>query len=808
MKILIVEDDRLSLEMLLPLLTASNYTIDSTSNAETAWQYVNTYVYDLIVLDISLTDSDGIDLCTNLCAKLRASGYTIPVLLLTTKDSTSDLVLGLEAGADEYVVKPYDFQELIARMRSLLQRERDRDNLAHYLTWEKIHLDLNTNVVTYDQKNLGLTQKEYGLLEIFLRYPNQVFSNRVLLDRVWSAGEKSSEEAVTTHIKELRQKLRAAGLKIDPIETLYGLKYRLQPVPAKSLELPAQFLVAKPLPAEKTSSLIDTTRVREVIALMSKKLIAKMPESIAMFRQMASNLQNGHLAEDLRFDGYMEAHRLIGSLGSLGFLEASKIMRQIEQMLKSDFALAQTDAVMLLKLIVDLETNNCELVPTVKPALSQSQSHHLLSPLLLIVDDDVDFMKEVELEAETWEIRVQIASDLVTAKEKIVDEQPDVILLDIRFLSTIDNGLTLLNELGQNEPKIPTLIVTAEAKLSDRVIAARRGGCSFIEKPALTQEIFNTILQVLQQHRDRPKVMIVDDDPMSLVVLELLLNRWDIEVTTLQNPKLFWDVLESTSPDLLILDWNMPKYSGVDLCRAVRMAPLWQDLPIIFVSSNCDRETIRQLFAAGADDYLSKAIVETDLYSRIFSRIERRRQSRQIADFDRLTGVYSYSRGMQCLTKLLQLATRNHQPLCVAILDLDLFKLVNDRYEHSMGDVVLKQFGKLLRQYFRNEDVTMRWGGDEFVVGLYGANLQQSIQRLNTVLETWREQKILTVEKEAVSITFSAGVVEYPQNGTNLEMLFRNMETALYQAKVAGRNQIVAVGELRMNHPAASGRGI
>ena len=511
LKILLVEDDPHSAEILSQLLSESHYTIDSALNAKTAWQYIETYAYDLIILDIILPDSNGIELCS----KLRAAGYNPPVLLLTAKDSTNDRVMGLEAGADDYVVKPYNFQELVARIRALLRRYSDRDTLIQELTWEHLHLDLRTNTVTYKQKSLRLTHKEYGLLELFLRYPQQVFNRGALLDQVWSAGEFPSEEAVTTHIKGLRHKLKAAGLPIDPIETLYGLGYRLKPAPVAATERQdIQSVVTTNSLSEETLPQIDKSRVLEVIAIMTKKLIAILPESIALLRRVAIALDQGNLEADLRYDGYVEAHRLIGSMGSLGFPEGSTIAREIEQILKSDFALEQTDTTMLRQLITNLEAStSAPLKKTVTPILSTSQSPSY---------------------------------------------QP-------------------------------------------------------------------------QQQSDRSKVMIVDDDPLILNILRGLLERWELEVIALQDPQQFWQVLESTSPDLLILDLIMPDCNGMDLCQSMRASSLWQDLPIVFLSAHRDRETIRQLFIAGADDYLSKPIVEEDLYTRILSRLERRRL-RQAAD--------------------------------------------------------------------------------------------------------------------------------------------------------------------------------
>jgi DNA-binding response OmpR family regulator len=623
LKILLVEDDLHSAAILLQLLAESHYTIDAVADAKTAWQYVETYDYDLIILDVMLPDSNGL----RLCAKLRNEGYTTPVLLLTAKDSTSDRVMGLEAGADDYVVKPYHFQELVARIRALLRRYHEGDTLIQEFGWEGLRLDLKTNTVTYKQQPLRLTQKEYGLLEIFLRHPQQIFSRSALIDQVWSAGEFPSEEAVTTHIKGLRQKLKAAGLQTDPIETLYGLGYRLKSAPVQANAEPVVIspLADKPV-INKDISPLDKARIQEVIAVMAQKLIASLPETIAMFRQVAIALAQDELGADLRYEGYMQAHRLIGSLGSLGFPEGSAIARQLEVMLHRDFSLSIFDAELLQQLVTKLEEVTLNPSPPIAAEPTILLSDYSPLPLLLIVDDDVRFIQEIQLEAGTWGMRVQAAVDLKTAREKIAKEVPDVILLDIMFPDSSENGLSFLDELAQRETQIPTVMMTAASGLSDRVMAARKGSCSFIEKPASTEKILSTVSQVLsQRHTGRPKVLIVDDDPNTLKVLRQLLKSYDVEVTTLQNSKQFWQVLESTCPDLLILDFLMPYYSGLDLCQAVRTSSRWHDLPIVFLSAQSDRETIRQLFIAGADDYLSKPIAESDVYTRILSRLDRSR---------------------------------------------------------------------------------------------------------------------------------------------------------------------------------------
>jgi DNA-binding response OmpR family regulator len=146
--------------------------------------------------------------------------------MLTAKDTSADKVLGLDVGADDYVIKPFDLQELLARVRALLRRGNSA--LPPVLEWGSLRLDPNSCEVTYAEKLLSLTPKEYGLLELFLRSPGRVLSREIILEHLWSFEDIPGDDTVKTHIKRLRQKLKIVGVPSTLIETVYGLGYRLK----------------------------------------------------------------------------------------------------------------------------------------------------------------------------------------------------------------------------------------------------------------------------------------------------------------------------------------------------------------------------------------------------------------------------------------------------------------------------------------------------------------------------------------------------------------------------------------------------
>lgn len=223
MKILVVEDDKFIIQALTAVLNSQNYVVEVAMDGEAGWNLIETFNYDLIILDLMLPKLDGI----SLCRRLRANDWRMPVLLLTGCDRSHDKAIGLDAGADDYVVKPFDTEELVARVRALLRRGNTISKPV--LEWGKLRLDPSSCQVTYNTKILALTPKEYALLELFLRNNRQVFSCGMILEHLWSYADAPGEEAVRTHIKGLRQKLKAAGASGNLIETVHGLGYRLQP---------------------------------------------------------------------------------------------------------------------------------------------------------------------------------------------------------------------------------------------------------------------------------------------------------------------------------------------------------------------------------------------------------------------------------------------------------------------------------------------------------------------------------------------------------------------------------------------------
>ncbi|MGK7958605.1 MAG: response regulator transcription factor [Crocosphaera sp.] len=221
MRILLVEDDLQLAETLAEALSDQLYAVDIATDGILALDYAKAVDYDLLLLDVMLPELDGI----TLCEKLRSQSYLMPILMLTARDTINDKITGLDAGADDYIIKPVDLGELFARIRALLRRGVVTS--APILEWGDLKLNPSTYEVSYQTQSLNLTPKEYSILELLLRNGRRVLSRSLIIDNIWNLQDPPEEGTIKVHIRSLRQKLRSVGAPKNFIETVHGLGYRL-----------------------------------------------------------------------------------------------------------------------------------------------------------------------------------------------------------------------------------------------------------------------------------------------------------------------------------------------------------------------------------------------------------------------------------------------------------------------------------------------------------------------------------------------------------------------------------------------------
>jgi diguanylate cyclase (GGDEF)-like protein len=788
MRILLVEDDEALIELLKASLVEQRYVVDAATDGLTGWEMAQSVSYDLIVLDVMLPKLDGI----RFCRQLRAKRDCTPVMLLTARGTSDDKVLGLDAGADDYVVKPVKQQEFTARVRALLRRGGTK--ISSVLEWGDLRLDPSTCEVTYSCHLLHLTPKEYALLELFLRNHQRVYSRSAILEQLWSYDDElPGEDTVKAHIKGLRQKLKAVSAT-DLIETVYGLGYRLNPAFSKgqSKEQSASTSLTK----EQRQHLY-----REKAAKIWEQGKSNIIERVGILEQAAQALLNGALDDDIRQKAKQESHKLIGTLGTFGIHEGSEVARQIEALLQIEGKLKSQQAddfhtqVCGLRSLLenaDLSTLNQRnsSAKTAIAAIQHSQQNR--QPNLLIIDDDQELLNLLGLEAAQHGLQTTIANTLDTAETMIQANCPDVVLLDLSFADTNEDGLAFLAKLTSQLPQLPVLVFTGSNQVMDRVAVARLKGRGFLQKPTTATQVLDAVSQVLQSsQKAQTRVIAVDDDPIILRILRGLLEPWGVQVVTIENPLQFWDSLESVTPDLVILDIEMPGINGIELCQTLRNDVRWGWLPVLFLTGSTDAETIHKVFSAGGDDYINKPIVPPELITRILNRLERTRMLRSQAEVDSLTGLANRQKSVQDLDRCLQLARRSEQPLCFAVLELDRLKQVNERYGHSVSEKVLRQVGQLLRREFRSEDVISRWSGAEFVIGMYGMTRGDGVEWLAEILETLRQMEFGIIDQEPFRVTYSASVAQYPEDGSNIQKLYALARTTLDCAVHAGGDRVV-----------------
>ncbi|MDJ1178266.1 response regulator [Roseofilum sp. BLCC_M91] len=655
--------------MLKKALTHQHHVVDIADDGQMGLEYADALTYDLILLDIDLPKLDGL----NLCRRLRQEGYEGAIILLTAKHQSTDKVKGLDAGADDYVVKPCTLEELNARIRAVMRR---RQSYAQsMLVWGDLSLNPKTCEVTYQQELISLSAKEYSLLELFLRHPQRIFSSSSILDYLWAFPDSPGEETVRAHVKRLRRKLKGVGAE-GIIETIYGMGYRLKALPPKA---PEEEIPVPPAPPEPEPQKLETpeAETQAVIAELWNSFKGPILERLTLLEDVISRLEQGRLSEDMRQEGQRAAHKLVGSLGMFGYPQGSEIARSMEMIFLSD-----------------------------------DYSH-----------------QGSELRSHLGELQT-----LLTPPE---EETPKT------------EAIALQQQEGRS-PDLPDL-----------------------------------------QDSDLPAplvVLAVDDDPLIHKRLTTCLPPWGIEVTPLGNPHNFWPTLKQVQPHLLILDIDMPDITGLDLCEAVRNDPDWNSIPILFLTSYNDPETINRLYSLGADDYVNKTATDPELVTRILNRLERYQLlhsrlnlSPLIDSHDELTQVIRRYPGWTQLEHQLERCHQDRQSLAVILLDVDRFGQINQQGGYRLGDRILQNIAQILREQVPPETLIARWGDDQFLLAVPGINPRQTGRLIQQILT--QVDRIDISSLRPIKISLSSGSAQFPDQGQELEQLCQQAERAMNLAR-------------------------
>jgi DNA-binding response OmpR family regulator/HPt (histidine-containing phosphotransfer) domain-containing protein len=495
MRILIVEDDAAILDVLAQRLGEQNYAIDIASDGLKGWEYASTYEYDLLLLDVMLPQLDGMALCQ----KIRLAGQTLPILMLTAQDTTTAKIMGLDAGADDFVVKPFDLEELVARIRALLRRSRM--NPLPILTWGDLWLNSSSQEVSYAGTVLNLTAKEYSLLEMMLRESHHVFSNDEILDSLWSFEEFPVDATVRSHMRRLRNKLSAVGAPPDLIATAHGRGYYLKPLDPEIADPIATD--TKDLP---TSTTDRQTQYLELLNQTWQTHRSTCLERIQTLRSTLELLQTNRLTPTAQTEAHRVAHTLVGTLGTFGIQQAMEMARAIEQELHPDIYPDASQASYLQSLLAELQqqietTKELQYLPGQpdRPPLSSTGNFGDTEISIMIVDDDPIFLQTLPRQLQGYGFQVSTLADPQQFWTVLEGVHPDVLILDIQMPHL--SGLELCQVLRSSPQwqKIPVMFLSVFADAQTQHEAFAAGADDYLCKPITAQHLHDRIQQRLHR---------------------------------------------------------------------------------------------------------------------------------------------------------------------------------------------------------------------------------------------------------------------------------------------------------------------
>ncbi len=350
-----------------------------------------------------------------------------------------------------------------------------------------------------------------------------------------------------------------------------------------------------------------------------------------------------------------------------------------------------------------------------------------------------------------------------------------------------------LKELQNGCPGVPVLVCSPHQDFAHKLAALRAGAVAFFDLATTVSSLDFRLRRLLDEDKslNNARVLILDDDLATLRHYQLTMSNAGLQVLTLDHPDFLLQAMQEFKPDVIVLDLNMPECRGDEVAAVLRLDDTWMHLPIIYLSS--ENNPLRQLEAQtlAGDEFLIKPVAPEILVGTIRNRARRARQLAQMLSQDGLTGLLTHAEIKDRLDQELSRLVRHGRHFCLAMLDLDHFKKVNDEFGHLVGDSVLRHLAGLLKGRLRRSDLVGRYGGEEFLLILPDCDLDQA----NCVVDQLRENFAhlpLSTAIEGFFCTFSAGISSSSQIQDGMgDSLIALADEALYQAKSMGRNQVV-----------------
>ncbi|PTY36442.1 hypothetical protein BGP77_03850 [Saccharospirillum sp. MSK14-1] len=389
---------------------------------------------------------------------------------------------------------------------------------------------------------------------------------------------------------------------------------------------------------------------------------------------------------------------------------------------------------------------------------------------------------------EFFGIPSQIIADRQALMLAIAHRRPAALLMDVEFDG---DGLGVTADAQQlSSPALPVYFYSQHPPDIDmRLAAARAQGVGF-QEGTLDAGILVKQLSSLYAFRSEPpyRVLIVEDSPAQAFFAERSLNQAGMLTQVVTEPLTILDALESFQPDAILMDMYMPHCSGIELAQVIRQQWRYDVVPILYLSAEQDTGKQLEAMAQGGDDFLTKPVEPDMLVATVRNRCQRNRGLKEQMIRDSLTGLLDHINTLDVLKRSIAQAQAEQRNLCFAMIDIDHFKDVNDRYGHAVGDSVIRSLALFLRQRFRLTDRIGRYGGEEFAIVLHDIELDKAGELLEAISQGFAQIQH-DAQGERIQVTFSCGVAQLAQ-GDSANELSKAADSALYEAKKAGRNTV------------------